>query len=80
MSEKQNEDFTNDVLIADALLRLSTLENLLVEKGIFTRDEFNKATYVAASNIAKIILQRANIPGDLDTIINNLQGNKQTGN
>lgn len=78
MSTKQAEDLTNDMLLADALLRISTLENLLVEKGIFTREEFNKATYIAASNIAKVILQRANVPGDLDFIISNLQSNKQT--
>lgn len=74
MSKKQAEEFTNDVLLADALLRLTTLENLLIEKGVFTREEFNKATNIAASNIAKVILQRANIPGDLDALVRNLPG------
>lgn len=80
MNKKEAEDLTTDVLLADAILRLSTLEDLLVAKGIFTKEEFNKATYEAAAKITKVILQRANVQGDLDSIISNLQGNKQTGN
>lgn len=74
MSKKQAEELSDDVLIADAILRISTLENLLVNKGIFTREEFERATAEAANNIAKVILQRANVPGDLDQIIRNLPG------
>lgn len=74
MSKKQAEELSNDVLIADALLRLSTLENLLVNKGIFTREEFDRATAEAASNLAKVILQRANVPGDIDALVRNLPG------
>lgn len=70
--QKQDEIITNDALLANALLRLTTLENLLLEKGIFTKEEFNKATAVATANIVKVILQRANIPGDLDSIIKSL--------
>lgn len=76
MNKKQAEELTNDVLIADALLRLKTLENLLMEKGIFTKEEYDKATTEIASKIAKSILQKANVPGDLDALIKGLQGNK----
>lgn len=74
MNNKQAENLTNDVLLADALLRLTTLENLLVAKGIFSREEFNKATNEAASNLARVILQRANVPGDIDALVRNLPG------
>ncbi len=76
MNKKQAEELTNDVLIADALLRLTTLENLLIKKGIFTKEEFDTATAEIASKIAKSILQKANVPGDLDELIKGLQGNK----
>jgi TPP-dependent pyruvate/acetoin dehydrogenase alpha subunit len=76
MNKKQAEELTNDVLIADALLRLKTLENLLISKGIFTKEEFDTATSEIASKIAKSILQKANVPGDLDALIQGLQGNK----
>jgi hypothetical protein len=77
MNKKQAEDFTNDVLIADALLRLKTMESLLITKGIFTQEEFDKTMNDIASKIAKTILQRANVPGDLDALITSLQGNKK---
>jgi TPP-dependent pyruvate/acetoin dehydrogenase alpha subunit len=76
MNKKQAEELTNDVLIADVLLRLKTLENLLLAKGVFTQEEYDAATAEIAAKIAKTILQRANVPGDLDELIKGLQGNK----
>lgn len=74
MNKKQSEELTNDVLLADALIRISTLENLLISKGIFTKEEFKKATSEIAVNITKVILQRANVTGDLDSFIKNMPG------
>ena len=76
MNKKQAEELTNDVLIADVLLRLKTLETLLVKKGFFTQEEYDEVTSEIASKIAKSILQKANVPGDLDALIQGLQGNK----
>lgn len=81
MNKKQAEEFTNDVLIADVLLRLTTLEHLLVSKGVFTQAEYDLATQEMSTKIVKTILQRANVPGDLDVLIKNLQEKlKPTGN
>lgn len=77
MNKKQAEEFTNDILIADALLRLRTLESLLVSKGVFTIEEFNVAMNDISAKIAKTILQRANVPGNLDELISGLQKNKK---
>lgn len=74
MSKKQAEELSNDILIADAILRIFTLEKLLIDKGVFTKEEFNRATAEAATNIAKVILQRANISGDIDELVRNLPG------
>lgn len=74
MSDKQTKDLNDNALIADALVRLSTLEKLLVAKGIFTQEEFDLATGKATANIIKVILQKANVPGDIDSIIKNLPG------
>ena len=76
MTKKQAEELTNDVLIADALLRIKTLETLLLEKGVFTKEEYDKVSSEIATKIAKTILQRANVHGDLDAMIKALQGNK----
>lgn len=77
MNKKQADELTNDVLIADALLRLKTLETLLIGKGIFTQEEFTAATNDIAAKIAKTILRNANVPGNLDELIAGLQGNKK---
>jgi len=51
---------TNDVMIADICLRIKTMEKVLVDKGIFTREEYNKAMEEITAEISKIILEKAN--------------------
>lgn len=77
MNKKQSESLTNDMLVADALLRIKTIENLLIAKGIFTSDEFTNEMESIAAKIAKTILQNAKVPGDLDKLIDSLQGSKK---
>jgi hypothetical protein len=74
MNKKQAEELTNDVLIADALLRVKTLENVLIAKGIFTKEEFQEEMIAVTKIIAKAILQKAHVPGDLDLLISKLEG------
>lgn len=76
MKKEIAEELTNDVLIADVLLRLKTIENLLMSKGIFSEHEYISTMQEIAHKIAKSILQKSNVPGELDELINNLQGNK----
>lgn len=78
MNKKQAEELTNDVLITDALLKLKTLEKLLIDKNIITAEEFNSTMNDIASKIAKTILQKANVPGNLDELIAGLQGKKKS--
>jgi hypothetical protein len=77
MDKKQSEQLTNDMLITDALLQLKALENLLIAKGIFTEEEFINEMSGIATKIAKTILQNAKVPGDIDALINSIQGNKK---
>lgn len=76
MNKKESEELTNSLLIADALLRLRTLEKLLVSKGIFTQEEFNEEMDVIAKQIAKSILEKAQVKGDLDEMIKSLKDAK----
>jgi hypothetical protein len=82
MNKQEAEELTNSLLIADALLRLRAIENLLVAKGVFTQEEFSKEMEVITAQIAKSLLQKANVPGDLDELIKGLQeqSKKPTGN
>lgn len=82
MNKQEAEELTNSMLIADALLRLRAVENLLISKGIFTQEELHQEMGVVTSQIAKSLLEKANVSGDLDELIKGLQENnkKSTGN
>jgi len=78
MSKKeQPNELSNEMMMADALLRLRAIENLLMAKGIFTKEEFSQEMSTIATQIAKTILQKANVPGDLDELIKSLQEPKK---
>lgn len=72
MNKEDAKGLTSDVLIADALLQLRTLEKILIDKGIFTQEEFAREMEVITTQITKSILQKANVQGDLDEIIKSL--------
>jgi len=73
MNKKESEQLTNDLLIADALLRLKAIENLLVAKGIFTSEELSDEMLSVTRQIAKSLLEKANVAGNLDELIASLQ-------
>jgi hypothetical protein len=73
MNKKESDDLTNSMLIADALLRLKSMENILIAKGVFTREEFQAEMDGLAKQIAKSILEKANIQGNIEDLIKELQ-------
>lgn len=72
MSKKEQEEMANNVLIADALIRIKTLEILLIDKGIITQEEFNAGMESVTVQLAKKILEKAQVPEDVDDILKNL--------
>lgn len=78
--KKINENIERELVITDILLRLTVLERLLISKGVMTQEEFSEATSDIAQKVAKTILQKANVPGDLDQIINSMKDKKNIGN
>jgi TPP-dependent pyruvate/acetoin dehydrogenase alpha subunit len=79
MSEKKPEnkqELTNDVLMADVMLRVTAIEKLLIEKGIFTQEELTKTTEEIAQRIAKVVLEKAQASKSIDEFIANLEGSK----
>lgn len=69
MEKKIDNEFT----VADALLRIKAMENLLIAKGIFTQEELKKEIFKVSAVVMKEILTKANVPGDIDKLINDLQ-------
>jgi hypothetical protein len=82
MNKKESQELTNDMLIADALLQLRTLRDLLIAKGVFTQAEFTDVLDDIAKKVAKSVLQKAHVKGNLDDLINSLQnpGDKKDKN
>jgi hypothetical protein len=56
-------------LIADALLRIKTIEALLLEKGVFTVDDYSIKMNDISKKISKSILEKANVDGKFDDIL-----------
>jgi hypothetical protein len=73
MGKKEENELSDSLLIADALLRIKTLENLLVKKGLITQEEFSAEMEVIARSIAKSILEKANVQGDIEELVNSLR-------
>ena len=76
MFNPKNNDMSNDIMIADILLRITTLEKLLVSKGILSQEEINTMMDDLSSKILKSILEKSNIPGDHDEILKNMKDDK----
>ena len=66
---KMPETIGTDLLLTDALIRIKSMEVLLIAKGIVTAEELNAEIRKFAEQIGKAMLQKANVTGDLDAII-----------
>lgn len=75
MNKKEAEDFTKDLLVTDALIKLKALGNILISKNIITKEEFDQEMNNVANQITKEILKMAQIPGNLEDIIKNYKPN-----
>lgn len=64
--EPKPETLTNDVLIADTLLRVKAMENILVAKNIFTREEFQAELQQVTEIITKSIMEKVKESANAD--------------
>lgn len=74
---KQPPAITNDMFVADAMLRITALEKLLISKGVFTVEELTTVTEEVAKNIAKVVLEKLQASKDLEAFLADLTGNKE---
>lgn len=76
----KKEDVSDSMLLADALLRVKAMENLLISKGLITREELTKEMEDITIMIAKKLLEKANVSGDLDQILQEIRTNSSDKN
>ena len=78
MTEKKSDkrELTNDILMADVMLRITAMEKLLIEKGVFTQEELSAATEEIAKRVAKVVLEKAQSSKNVDEFIASLKSDK----
>lgn len=74
----QENELTTEMMIADILLRLKSLENLLIAKGVFAKEEYFKEMEDVANQISKALLEKAQVEGDLDELIKSINPTKSS--
>lgn len=82
MSEKKpdsKQELTNDVLMADVMLRVAAIEKLLIEKGVFTQDDLNKTTEEIAQRVAKVVLEKAQASKSVEEFVAKLEETANKG-
>lgn len=80
MTEKKPPaDLNTDILLADALLRLTALERLLVQKGLITKDELNEVTASLVEKVTKVILDKVQTSKDLNDFVASLGSELKKG-
>jgi hypothetical protein len=74
MSDKKLSaaDLTSDVLLADAMLRLTALERVLIQKNIITKDELKAMTDILLDKITKVVMDNVKNSNNLDDFVASL--------
>ena len=74
MTDKNDKkEITNDVLMADVMLRITAVEKLLIEKGVFTQAELTEATEEIAKRVAKVVLEKAQASKKVGELVASLE-------
>lgn len=64
---------SNDILIADIMLRITAMEKLFLDKGLVTIEELQATTEEIARNVAKVVLEKAQTSKNIDEFISELK-------
>ena len=73
MTKEKRTSIDGDMMMADILLRIKALENVLIAKGVFTSEEYYHEMESITKVVAKTLLEKANVQGDLDQLVDELK-------
>jgi len=73
MSDNKKAELTTDVLMADVMLRVTAMEKLLIEKGVFTQEELAVSTEEIAKRVAKVVLEKAQASKNIEELVADLE-------
>ena len=76
MSDKKpdnKQDITTDMLMADVMLRITAMEKILIDKGIFTVEELQASTKEIAERVTKVVMEKAASSKNIEDFISKLE-------
>jgi len=73
MNREQAEQLTNDTLIADLLIRVKSLENMLIRKNIISGTELQEEMSGILDVLTMSILEKSQVSGNLNEIVEGLK-------
>ena len=74
---KKEESAEDQIMLADILLRLTSLERLLISKELLTASEIHNMNKEISSQITRFLLEKANVKGNIEEIIKDLHSDKK---
>lgn len=76
MKKEESDKALIDILIAEAIIQVRAMENLLVAKGLITKEEVDDEMLKITAQVSKKILEHAKVAGDLDEILKEFNPSK----
>lgn len=73
MSNDNKKELNTDLLVADIMLRITSLEKLLIEKGVFTQEELTATTDEIAKKVAKVVLEKVQASKHVEEFLADLE-------
>ncbi|HEY5267969.1 MAG TPA: hypothetical protein VII94_02450 [Candidatus Saccharimonadales bacterium] len=76
MSDKKpdnKQDITTDMLMADVMLRITAMEKILIDKGVFSVEELQASTKEIAERVTKVVMEKAASSKNLEEFISKLE-------
>ena len=67
------QDITTDMLMADVMLRITAMEKILIDKGIFTVEELQASTKEIAERVTKVVMEKAASSKNIEDFISKLE-------
>lgn len=74
MNNKENIDV--DILIADLMIRISTVEKLLISKNIISQEEYSSELESLAKSVSEMVLKTAEKSSNLEDFIKQMEDHK----
>jgi hypothetical protein len=73
--KKKPVDISLDMMLADAMLRITALEKILVNKGIINSQELQGMNTELAKKVAQVVMEKLEASKNLDDFIGSLAEN-----